>query len=128
MQGDHLVLVDGPPVVGEDARSRRNAEIISRMLARERRNRQLLNQETIGAVLTVARTLLILPLMSGRDPVEGRIDVLRFGASAMRTQSWYRLFLLTQIVLFPIGLSMTFFSAGREGGPAPTRRAACTSL
>jgi MFS family permease len=121
------------------------AEIISRMLDRERRNRLLLNQEAIGAILTVAGTLLILPLMSGRDPVEGRIDVLWLGAAAMvaacvaaaivgpttsgmlkpptrliddyregvtvvRTQSWYRLFLATQIVFVPIGLAMTFFS------------------
>jgi MFS family permease len=121
------------------------AEIISRMLDRERRNRLLLNQEAIGAVLTVAGTLLILPLMSGRDSVEGRIDVLWLGAAAMvaacaaaaivgpttsgtlkpptrfiddyregvtvvRTRSWYRLFLVTQIVFVPIGLSMTSFS------------------
>ena len=121
------------------------AEIISRMLDRGRRNHLLLNQEAVGAVLTVAATLLILPLVSGRDPVEGRIDVLWLGAAAMaaacvaativgpttsgtlrpptrfvddyregvtvvRTRSWYRLFLATQIVFVPIGLSMTFFS------------------
>ena len=121
------------------------AEIISRMLDRSRRNHLLLNQEAVGAVLTVASTLLILPLVSGRDPVEGRIDVLWLGAAAMvaacvaativgpttsgvlrpptrfiddyregvavvRTRSWYRLFLATQIVFVPIGLSMTFFS------------------
>jgi MFS family permease len=95
--------------------------------------------------LTVAATLLILPLVSGRDPVETRIDVLWQGAAAMaaacaaativgpttsgalrpptrfvddyregvtvvRTRSWYRLFLATQIVFVPISLSMTFFS------------------
>jgi MFS family permease len=59
------------------------AEIISRMLDRRRRNQLLLNQEAVGAVLTVAATLLILPLVSGRDPVEGRIDVLWLGAAAM---------------------------------------------
>jgi len=36
------------------------AEIISRMLDRPRRNQLLLNQEAVGAVLTVAATLLIL--------------------------------------------------------------------
>ena len=121
------------------------AEIISRMLDRRRRNHLLLNQEAVGAVLTVAATLLILPLVSGRDPVEARIDVLWLGAAAMaaacvaativgpttsgalrppkrfvddyregvtvvRTRSWYRLFLATQIVFVPISLSMTFFS------------------
>ena len=121
------------------------AEIISRMLDRRRRNHLLLNQEAVGAVLTVAATLLILPLVSGRDPVETRIDVLWLGATAMvaacaaativgpttsgalrpptrfvddyregvtvvRTRSWYRLFLATQIVFVPISLSMTFFS------------------
>jgi MFS family permease len=121
------------------------AEIISRMLDRRRRNHLLLNQEAVGAVLTVAATLLILPLVSGRDPVETRIDVLWLGAAAMaaacaaativgpttsgalrpptrfvddyregvtvvRTRSWYRLFLATQIVFVPISLSMTFFS------------------
>jgi MFS family permease len=121
------------------------AEIISRMLDRTRRNQLLLNQEAVGAVLTVATTLLILPLVSGRDPAEGRIDVLWLGAVAMaaacvaativgptmsgalrpprrfiddyregitvvRTRSWYRLFLATQIVFVPISLSMTFFS------------------
>lgn len=121
------------------------AEIISRMLDRGRRNHLLLNQEAVGAVLTVAATLLLLPLLSGRDPVEGRIDVLWLGAAAMaaacvaativgpttsgtlrpptriiddyregvtvvRTRSWYRLFVATQIVFVPIGLSMTFFS------------------
>ena len=121
------------------------AEIISRMLDRPRRNQLLLNQEAIGAVLTVVVMLLILPLVSGRDPVSGRIDVLWLGAAAMaaacvaafivgptasgalrpptrfvddyresitvvRTRSWYRLFLATQIVFVPIGLSMTFFS------------------
>ena len=121
------------------------AEIISRMLDRRRRNHLLLNQEAVGAVLTVAATLLILPLVSGRDPVETRIDVLWLGAAAMaaacaaativgpttsgalrppkrfvddyregitvvRTRSWYRLFLATQIAFVPISLSMTFFS------------------
>ena len=121
------------------------AEIISSMLDRSRRNHLLLNQEAVGAVLTVATTLLILPLAAGRDPVEGRIDVLWLGAAAMaaacvaatavgpttmaglrpptrlvddyrdgvtvvRTRSWYRLFLATQIVFVPISLSMTFFS------------------
>ena len=121
------------------------AEIISRMLDRPRRNQLLLNQEAVGAVLTVAATLLILPLVSGRDQVAGRIDVLWLGAAAMvvacvaativgpttssalrpptrlvddyregitvvRTRSWYRLFLATQIVFVPISLSMTFFS------------------
>jgi hypothetical protein len=121
------------------------AEIISRMLDRPRRNQLLLNQEAVGAVLTVAATLLILPLVSGRDPAAGRIDVLWLGAAAMvaacvaativgpttsgalrpptrlvddyregitvvRTRSWYRLFLATQIVFVPISLSMTFFS------------------
>lgn len=121
------------------------AEIISRMLDRTRRNHLLLNQEAVGAVLTVAATLLILPLVSGRNPVEGHIDVLWLGAVAMvaacvaativgpttsgalrppnrliddyregvtvvRTRSWYRLFLATQIVFVPISLSMTFFS------------------
>jgi MFS family permease len=121
------------------------AEIISRVLDRPRRNQLLLNQEAIGAVLTVVVMLLILPLVSGRDPVSGRIDVLWLGAAAMaaacvaafivgptasgalrpptrfvddyresitvvRTRSWYRLFLATQIVFVPIGLSMTFFS------------------
>jgi MFS family permease len=121
------------------------AEIISRALDRPRRNQLLLNQEAIGAVLTVAATLLVLPLVSGRDPVVGRIAVLWLGAAAMvvacvaatavgpttsgalrpptrlvddyresitvvRTRSWYRLFLATQIVFVPIGLSMTFFS------------------
>jgi MFS family permease len=41
------------------------AEIISRMLDRRRRNHLLLNQEAVGAVLTVAATLLILPLPAG---------------------------------------------------------------
>jgi MFS family permease len=59
------------------------AEIISRMLDRPERNQLLLNQEAVGAVLTVAATLLILPLVAGRDPVEGRIDVLWLGAAAM---------------------------------------------
>jgi MFS family permease len=59
------------------------AEIISRMLDRPRRNQLLLNQEAVGAVLTVAATLLILPLVSGRDPAAGRIDVLWLGAAAM---------------------------------------------
>jgi MFS family permease len=59
------------------------AEIISRVLDRPRRNQLLLNQEAIGAVLTVIVTLLILPLVSGRDPVAGRIDVLWLGAAAM---------------------------------------------
>ena len=59
------------------------AEIISRVLDRPRRNQLLLNQEAVGAVLTVAATLLILPLVSGRDPVTGRIDVLWLGAAAM---------------------------------------------
>lgn len=121
------------------------AEIISRMLDRERRNHLLLNQEAVGAVLTVAATLLILPLVAGRDPAEGRIDVLWLGAAAMaaacvaaaivgpttsgtlrpptrfldgyregvtvvRTRSWYRLFVATQIAFVPIGLSMVFFS------------------
>jgi len=52
------------------------AEIISRMLDRPRRNQLLLNQEAIGAVLTVVATLLILSLVSGRNPVASRIDVL----------------------------------------------------
>jgi MFS family permease len=121
------------------------AEIISRALDRPRRNQLLLNQEAIGAVVTVAATLLVLPLVSGRDPVVGRIAVLWLGAAAMvvacvaatavgpttsgalrpptrlvddyresitvvRTRGWYRLFLATQIVFVPIGLSMTFFS------------------
>src|SRR4029078_3509354 len=57
------------------------AEIISRMLARPRRNQLLLNQEAVGAVLTVAATLLILPLGAGRDPVAGRIGVVWLGAA-----------------------------------------------
>jgi hypothetical protein len=40
-------------------------------------------REVAGAVLTVAATLPVLPLVSGRDPVEGRIDVLWLGAAAM---------------------------------------------
>ena len=59
------------------------AEIISRMLDTERRTQLLLTQEAVGAVLAVAATLLILPLVSGRDPAEGRIDVLWLGAAAM---------------------------------------------
>ena len=53
------------------------------VLDRSRRNHLLLNQKAAGAVLTVAATLLVLPLVSGRDPVEGRIDVLWLGAAAM---------------------------------------------
>ena len=105
---------------------------------------QIPHQVGKGSV-TVAATLLILPLLSGRDPAEGPIDVLWLGAAAMaaacvaatmvgptasgalrpstrviddyregvtvvRTRSWYRLFLATQIVFVPISLSMTFFS------------------
>ncbi|MFE7416335.1 hypothetical protein [Rhodococcus sp. NPDC057529] len=121
------------------------AEIISRMLDRPRRNHLLLTQEAVGAILTVVATLMILPLVSARDPADSRIDVLWLGAAAMvaacaaatlvgpttsgalrppqrfvddyregvtvvRTRSWYRLFLATQIVFVPISLSMTFFS------------------
>jgi hypothetical protein len=38
------------------------------------------------------------------------IDDYREGVTVVRTRSWYRLFLTTQIVFVPIGLSMTFFS------------------
>jgi MFS family permease len=121
------------------------AEIISRMLDRQHRNQLLLNQEAVGAVLTVVATLLLLPLLSNRDASSGHLDVLWVGAAAMsaacvaaiavgptaggelrsprriiddireggtvvRTRSWYRLFLTTQIVFVPVGLSMTFFS------------------
>ena len=38
------------------------------------------------------------------------VDDYRESISVVRTRSWYRLFLATQIVFVPISLSMTFFS------------------
>ena len=142
-----LVFLSSSLVIGAAMGLANNAyaEIISRMLDRQHRNQLLLNQEAIGAVLTVVATLVLLPLLPNRDAAGGHLDVLWFGAAAMaiaclaavavgpttegairtphrlvddlregvtvvRTRSWYRLFLTTQIVFVPVGLSMTFFS------------------
>ena len=59
------------------------AEIISRMLSPVRRNDLMLNQQAVGAVLTVLATLLVLPLLRDRHPGDGHVDVLWFGALAM---------------------------------------------
>jgi hypothetical protein len=59
------------------------AEIISRMLTAARRNDLVLNQQALGAILTVAATLLLIPLLSNRDAVDSHLDLLWFGAAAM---------------------------------------------
>ena len=59
------------------------AEIISCMLDRQHRNQLVLNEHAIGAIITVVATLLLLPLLAGRDAAAGHLDVLWFGAVAM---------------------------------------------
>jgi MFS family permease len=59
------------------------AEIISCMLDRRHRNQLVLDEHAIGAVVIVAATLLLIPLLAGRDAANGHLDVLWFGAVAM---------------------------------------------
>jgi MFS family permease len=58
-------------------------EIISRMLTATRRNDLVLNQQALGAILTITATLLLIPLLPNRDAVDSHLDLLWFGAAAM---------------------------------------------
>jgi MFS family permease len=61
-------------------------------------------------VACVAATI-VGPTTSGAlRPPTRLVDDYREGITVVRTRSWYRLFLATQIVFVPISLSMTFFS------------------
>ena len=120
-------------------------ELLSSRLSKLLRNRLLLNEEAIGAVLVVGATLLVVPLLSGRDPVSGRVDLLWLGAAGMaiagvsavfvgssdsrpdapssrmadtyrqgvdaiRTQAWFRYYLMIQLLFVPVSLGVLFFS------------------
>jgi len=121
------------------------AEVASSRLPEMRRNRLLLNQEAIRAFLAVLITLLLVPLLAGRDPAAGHVDLLWLGAAGMvaagvallfvrsaparsdrsprrmtdtyregmgviRTQQWFRRYLLTHTMFVPINLGLMFFS------------------
>ncbi|KUH96889.1 hypothetical protein AU190_01690 [Mycolicibacterium acapulense] len=73
------VLIGGAMGVANNA----FAEIISRMVTAARRNELVLNQQALGAILTVAATLLLIPLLPNRDTADGHLDVLWLGAAAM---------------------------------------------
>jgi hypothetical protein len=53
------------------------------MLTATRRNNLVLNQQALGAILTVAATLVLIPLLPNRDAVDRHLDLLWFGAAAM---------------------------------------------
>ncbi|GAT07201.1 MFS transporter [Mycolicibacterium novocastrense] len=73
------VLIGGAMGVANNA----YAEIISRMITGARRNDLVLNQQALGAILTFAATLLLVPLLPNRDTADGHLDVLWLGAAAM---------------------------------------------
>ncbi|KUI41806.1 hypothetical protein AU198_11615 [Mycobacterium sp. GA-1199] len=73
------VLIGGAMGVANNA----YAEIISRMITGAQRNDLVLNQQALGAILTVVATLLLIPLLPNRDTADGHLDVLWLGAAAM---------------------------------------------
>jgi MFS family permease len=73
------VLIGGAMGVANNA----YAGIISRALTETRRNDLVLNQQALGAILTVIGTLGLIPLLSHRDAADGHLDVLWLSAAAM---------------------------------------------
>ncbi|MCV7302305.1 MFS transporter [Mycobacterium barrassiae] len=73
------VLIGGAMGVANNA----YAGIISRALTETRRNDLVLNQQALGAILTVIGTLGLIPLLPHRDAADGHLDVLWLSAAAM---------------------------------------------
>ena len=59
------------------------SDIISSKLADIRRGDLLLTQGAIGALVAITSTLVVAPLLAGRDPVAGHVDLLWLGATGM---------------------------------------------
>jgi MFS family permease len=59
------------------------SDIVSSKLSEVRRGDLLLTQGAVGALVAIASTLLVVPLVAGRDPVAGHVDLLWMGAAGM---------------------------------------------
>ena len=69
----------------------------------------------VGAAAMVIATVAAISVgpteqVGDPRPPQRIVDSYREGITVVRTRSWYRLFLATQIAFVPVGLGMTFFS------------------
>lgn len=68
------------------------SDIVSSTLSDLRRGDLLLTQGAVGALVAIASTLIIAPLLAGRDPVAGHVDLLWLGAAGMALAALTALF------------------------------------
>lgn len=68
------------------------SDIVSSRISDVRRGDLLLSQGAVGALIAIAATLLVAPLLAGRDPVAGHVDLLWLGSAGMAVAAIFAVF------------------------------------